>query len=72
MTIGIEEVVQKMDAWTGRQIDIQEMPGGLTNKNFRVNVDDQSYFVSIPGADTQFLAVDKDNEYYNTKAAAAT
>ena len=72
MTIGIEELVQKMDAWRGKRLDVQEIPGGLTNKNFRVNVDGQSYFVSIPGADTKLLAVDRKNEYYNTKAAAAT
>jgi thiamine kinase-like enzyme len=71
MTIAIEDVVQKVDVWRGKQLDIQEIPGGLTNKNFRVNVDEQSYFVSLPGASTEFLAVDRDNEYYNTKAAAA-
>jgi len=71
MTITIEEVIQKIDDWSGRQVEIQEMIGGLTNKNYRVNVDEQSYFVSIPGASTEFLAVDRDIEYYNTKAAAA-
>jgi len=71
MTITIEEVVQKIDVWRGKQLDIQAMPGGITNENFRVNIDDQSYFVSIPGASTEFLAVDRENKYYNTVAAAA-
>jgi len=71
MTITIEEVVQKIDVWRGKQLNIQEMPGGITNENFRVTVDGQPYFVSIPGASTEFLAVDRDNKYYNTLAAAA-
>jgi thiamine kinase-like enzyme len=71
MTITIEEVIQKIDVWRGKQLAIQEMTGGITNKNFRVNVDGQPYFVSIPGASTEFLAVDRDNKYYNTMAAAA-
>ncbi|CAB1064032.1 hypothetical protein D1BOALGB6SA_8823 [Olavius sp. associated proteobacterium Delta 1] len=71
MTITIEEVIQKIDAWRGKPLDIQEMTGGITNENFRVNVDGQSYFVSIPGASTELLAVDRDNKYFNTMAAAA-
>lgn len=71
MPITIEEAVQLIDVWHGKALDIQVMPGGITNQNFRVNVDDQSYFVSIPGASTELLAVDQDNKYYNTLAAAA-
>ena len=71
MTITIEEVVLQIDAWRGKPMDIQEMPGGITNENFRVNISDQSYFVSIPGANTEFLAVDRENKYHNTLAAAA-
>lgn len=70
MTITIEEVVQKIDDWRNKQVEIQEMTGGLTNKNFRVDVEGQSFFVRIPGADTELLAVDRDSEYHSSKAAA--
>ena len=63
MTITIDEVVQKIDAWRGQPLDIQEMPGGITNENYRVTVEGRPYFVSIPGASTEFLAVDRDNKY---------
>jgi thiamine kinase-like enzyme len=33
-------------------------------------VDGKSYFVRIPGAKTELLAIDRQNEYYNSKAAA--
>ena len=71
MTITIKEVIQKIDDWRDRQAEIQEMTGGLTNKNYRVEVEGQSYFVRIPGASTELLAVDRDSEYHSSKAAAA-
>jgi thiamine kinase-like enzyme len=68
--ITIEEVVGKIGDWQGRQVSIQPLSGGLTNTNFRVEVDGQPFFVRIPGASTELLAVDRQNEYYNSKAAA--
>jgi thiamine kinase-like enzyme len=71
MTITMGEVVQKIDDWRKKEVKIQEMTGGLTNKNFRVDVESQAFFVRIPGASTELLAVDRDNEYHSSKAAAA-
>jgi len=71
MTITIKEVIQKIDDWRDRQAEIQEMTGGLTNKNYRVEVEGRSYFVRIPGASTELLAVNRDSEYHSSKAAAA-
>ncbi len=70
MTITIEQVVEKIADWRGRAISVQPISGGLTNTNYRVEVEDTSYVVRIPGASTELLAVNRDNEYYNTKAAA--
>ena len=71
MAITVEEVVRQIDDWQGKRVKIKEMTGGLTNTNFRVDVDGQSFFVRIPGASTDLLAIDRKNEYYNSKAAAA-
>ncbi len=49
---------------------IQPLSGGLTNTNYRIDVDGMPYVVRIPGASTELLAVDRANEYHNTKAAA--
>jgi thiamine kinase-like enzyme len=65
----IEEVVAKIDDWRGRNIAIEPLSGGLTNANFRVVVDGTSYFVRVPGANTELLAVDRANEYFNASAA---
>ena len=66
----IEEVVKKVDAWQGKQVVIEPLSGGLTNSNFRVSVDGTPYFVRVPGASTELLAIDRKNEVHNTKAAA--
>ena len=66
----IEEVVSKIEDWRGKDISIQPLSGGLTNTNFRVTVDGTPYFVRVPGESTELLAIDRNNEVYNTKAAA--
>lgn len=67
----IEEVVAKIPAWSGRHILITPLSGGLTNSNYKVEVDAAPYFVRVPGISTELLAIDRDNEYHNNKAAAA-
>ena len=72
MTVGIEEVVEAIGAWRGRQVTIERLAGGLTNVNYAVTVDGERTFVRVPGADTSILAVDRANEAHNTRAAAQT
>ncbi len=71
MTITIDEVIARIEAWRGSRIVTQPLTGGLTNLNYRVEVDGTPYFVRIPGASTELLAIDRKNEVFNTKAAAA-
>ena len=66
----IEEAIAKIDDWRGRSISIQPLSGGLTNTNYKVEVDGTPYFVRVPGESTELLAIDRENEYQNTKAAA--
>jgi thiamine kinase-like enzyme len=70
MTVSIEEVIQKIPDWQGKQVTARPLSGGLTNSNFRVDVEGAPYFVRVPGESTELLAVNRQNEYYNTKAAA--
>ena len=66
----VQEAVAKIEAWKGKNISIQPLSGGLTNSNYKVEVDGTAYFVRVPGESTELLAVDRDNEYHNTQAAA--
>ncbi|HUG29934.1 MAG TPA: choline/ethanolamine kinase family protein [Candidatus Limnocylindria bacterium] len=68
--MAIEEVVERL--WPGRGIRIEPIAAGLTNQNYRVEVDGAPFFVRLPGQSTDLLAVDRANELHNTRAAAAT
>jgi len=67
----IEEVIAAISAWTGRAVSATPISGGLTNRNYRVDVEGPAHFVRIPGAGTDLLAVDRGNELHNTRAAAS-
>ncbi len=66
----IEEVVAKIEDWKEKNIFIQPLTGGLTNTNFKVEVDGVPHFVRVPGESTELLAIDRANEYHNTRAAS--
>ena len=66
----IEQVIASIPAWAARPIRATPIVGGLTNRNYRVEVDGVPQFVRIPGPATDLLAVDRANELHNTRAAA--
>jgi thiamine kinase-like enzyme len=68
----IEQVIAAIPAWHGRSVVAERIAAGLTNTNYRVDVDGVAHFVRIPGAATELLAVDRANELHNTRAAAVT
>jgi thiamine kinase-like enzyme len=68
----IEEVLDRVEAWRGREVSATELSGGLTNTNHLVTVDGERYVVRIPGRSTELLAVDRENERHNAAAAATT
>ena len=71
MAPSIEDVVAAIPAWSGHPVRVVPIAGGLTNANFRVEVDGVPHFVRTPGPSTELLAVDRANEVHNTRAAAA-
>ena len=43
--------------------------GGITNNNFRIDVDGESFVLRIPGADTELLGINREYEYAANLAA---
>jgi thiamine kinase-like enzyme len=66
----IEQVIDAIPAWAGHDLAVERIAAGLTNTNYRVQLDGTPYFVRIPGAATELLAIDRGNELHNTLAAA--
>jgi thiamine kinase-like enzyme len=53
-----------------RQGNVQQLSGGITNRNFRVNFGGTEYVVRLPGKDTDKLGIDRGAECSaNTRAA---
>ena len=52
-TIG--QVIAAVPAWAGRSVVAERIQAGLTNTNYRVEVDGTPFFVRIPGAATELL-----------------
>jgi thiamine kinase-like enzyme len=69
--VTVEEIVARVEAWRGRPVTIRSLPNGLTNANYRVDVEDRAFVVRIPGASTALLAIDRANELHNARVAAS-
>ncbi len=63
---------EAVDVLRGRPLEISELPGGLTNRNYRVVTPEAAYVVRIAGPGSGALAIDRDNEYRNSVIAAGT
>jgi thiamine kinase-like enzyme len=69
--VTVEEVIAAIPSWRGRASEPTLLSGGLTNHNYLVRVDGSPFVVRIPGAQTDLLAIDRENELHNTRAAAS-
>jgi thiamine kinase-like enzyme len=65
----IDEVLELVPELSGAGA-VSELAGGLTNTNYKVDVDGRSYVVRISAKDAGLLAIDRENEYENSVAAA--
>jgi len=49
--------------WPGRAVRCEPLTGGITNRNFRVDVDGASYVLRIGGNNTRLLGIDRRVEH---------
>lgn len=66
----LQRILAQVPQWQDRPLRIEPLPGGLTNTNYRVEVDGRSFVLRISGASTDLLAIDRANEHHNTRVAA--
>ena len=67
-----EQAAAKVSLWRGRPVTVSPLSGGLTNENFLVECEGKRYVLRLPRQSTELLSIDRENEVYNTKAAAST
>ncbi|HPD88168.1 MAG TPA: phosphotransferase [Oscillospiraceae bacterium] len=51
----IDEAIARIADWKGKKVSYAPISGGITNPNFKVNVDGKDFFLKIPGAGTDFI-----------------
>jgi len=67
-----EEAAARVSLWRGRPLSISPLSGGLTNENYLVELEGTKYVMRLPGKSTEMLSIDRENEVFNTIAAAST
>ena len=70
-TAAIIELVRRIDGWEHVQPAVAPLPGGITNRNYRVDIEGRSYVVRIPGERTELLGIDRAGEAEASRRAAA-
>jgi thiamine kinase-like enzyme len=71
LTASLDEVLELIPQVAGHHT-VAELPGGLTNANYKVVTDSSAYVVRRWSDDTGLLAIDRDNEHHNSVCAAET
>ena len=70
MTTDLDALFDQIDVLRGRERQVSELSGGLTNKNYRVRTDDGDYVVRVSESSAGLLAIDRARERTNTAIAA--
>ena len=68
----LDALLDRTEHLAARPRTVRELPGGLTNRNYQVTTPDGAFVARIASGGTELLAIDRDCEYRNSVAAAAT
>jgi thiamine kinase-like enzyme len=66
----ISEFVALVPQWQGSEFSIRPLDGGITNRNYVVDVEHRQYVVRLPGKKTELLGIDRDREVEASLRAA--
>ena len=64
----VDDAVERL--WPDRGVRVSPLGGGITNHNFKVEVDDQTFVLRISGAQTRVLGIDREVEHQANLRAA--
>src|SRR5499433_944344 len=67
---GLAAKLDRVPELAGVQRTVTELPGGLTNHNYKVSTPDAAFVVRVWSGGGDFLAINRDHEYHNSVAAA--
>jgi len=65
----LDALLDQLPALAGRQRRFEDLPGGLTNRNVKITTSDAVYVARCSDTSSNLLGIDRDNEYFNSRAA---
>src|SRR6266702_4032847 len=66
----IEHILGQIPGWSGSDVLVTPLAGGITNQNYRVDIGGESFVLRIGGKGTQLLGIDRGREHACTAIAA--
>jgi thiamine kinase-like enzyme len=69
--VDTQKLIQQVPGLRDRSITVMPLGGGLTNHNYRLDTDAESFVLRVPGRDTALLGIDRACEAACSRAAAA-
>lgn len=67
----LDQVLDQVGCLAGQAREVSDLPGGLTNRNYRVRTATRDVVVRVSSPSTGLLAVDRDAEFENSRRASA-
>lgn len=67
----MDELIDRVPGWAGRARTVEALDGGITNRNYRVTFDGESFVLRAPGENTDLLGIDRAHEEQAARQAAA-
>lgn len=70
--MSLDALLDTLDCLRDQPRQVTPLEGGLTNSNYRVTTPERDVVVRVSRKDDSLLAIDRDAEYANSRAAAAS
>ena len=67
----LDEIFDQVPSIAARPRTVTELPGGLTNRNFKISTVNGTFVARVASGGSELLAIDRQNEYRNSMRAAA-
>jgi len=67
----LDGVFDQVPSIAARPRTVTELPGGLTNRNFKISTINGTFVARVASGGSELLAIDRQNEYRNSMRAAA-
>jgi len=67
----LDSIFDQVPSLAGRPRSVAELPGGLTNRNFKITTLNGTFVARVASGGSELLAINRQNEYRNSVRAAA-